>query len=140
MASVVPLPFINPNCISSISILLPNSVFKDPFYHFHSMFQQLNSSIRSTLHWIPSPLKSNTTLDFQSSGMQPSCTISLHKSSIHRVPISPVDCTISATSPDKPRALSFHLFQCCSNFIDPDAICWSFFNPADILYIHGYET
>ena len=28
--------------------LLPNSVFKDPFHHFHSMFQQSNSSVRST--------------------------------------------------------------------------------------------
>jgi len=33
--------------------LLPNSVFKDTFHHFYSMFQQLNSSVRSTLHWIP---------------------------------------------------------------------------------------
>ena len=37
-------------------------------------------------------------------------------------------CIISATSPDKPEALSFHLFQCCSNFINPNTICWSFFN------------
>jgi len=32
--------------------LLPNSVLRDPFHHFHSMFQQFNPSIRSTLHWI----------------------------------------------------------------------------------------
>jgi len=38
--------------------------------------------------------------------------------------------------------MSFHLFQCCSNFIDPDAICWSFFNSGRycmipfILFIH----
>jgi len=25
-------------------------------------------------------------------------------------------------------SMSFHLFQCCSIFIDPDTICWSFFN------------
>jgi len=30
--------------------LLPNSVFKNPFYDFHSMFQQLDPSVRSTLH------------------------------------------------------------------------------------------
>jgi len=30
-------------------------VFEDPFHHFHSMFQQFNSSVRSTLHWIPFP-------------------------------------------------------------------------------------
>ena len=42
----------------SIIILLLNSVFKDPFHHFHSMFQQFNSSssVTSTLHWIPFPL------------------------------------------------------------------------------------
>jgi len=27
--------------------LLPTSVFKDPFHHFHSMFQQFNFSVRS---------------------------------------------------------------------------------------------
>jgi len=38
--------------------------------------------------------------------------------------------------------MSFHLFQCCSNFIDPDTICWSFFNSSRysmiplILFIH----
>jgi len=32
--------------------LLPNSVLKDPFHHFHSMFQQFNFPIRSTLHWM----------------------------------------------------------------------------------------
>ena len=30
--------------------LLPDSVLKNPFYDFHSMFQQFNPSIRSTLH------------------------------------------------------------------------------------------
>ena len=35
--------------------LLPNSVFEDPFYHFHSMFQQFDSSVRSTLHSVPFP-------------------------------------------------------------------------------------
>jgi len=36
--------------------LLPNSVLEDPFHHFHSMFQQFNSFVRSTLPWIPFPL------------------------------------------------------------------------------------
>ena len=57
---------------------------------------------------------------------------------MHWVPISPVACIISPTSPDKPGALSFHLFQCCSNFIDPDAICWSFLTPADMLWSHSF--
>jgi len=35
--------------------LLPNSVFKDTFHHFHSMLQQFNSSVSSTFHWIPFP-------------------------------------------------------------------------------------
>jgi len=35
--------------------ILPNSVFEDPLIHFHSMFQQFNSSVRSTLHLIPFP-------------------------------------------------------------------------------------
>ena len=39
----------------------------------------------------------------------------------------PVACTISATSPDKPGSLCLFIFF-NSNFIDPDAICWSFFN------------
>jgi len=30
--------------------LLPLSAFEDPFSHFHSMFQQFNSSLRSTLN------------------------------------------------------------------------------------------
>jgi len=30
--------------------LLPNSVFEDPFHHFCSMFEQFNSSVRSTIH------------------------------------------------------------------------------------------
>ena len=30
--------------------LLPDSVLKNPFYHFHSMFQQFDPSVRSTLH------------------------------------------------------------------------------------------
>jgi len=47
MVSVIPLPFINPNCISSINDLLPISVVEDPFHHFHSMFQHFNSSVRS---------------------------------------------------------------------------------------------
>jgi len=29
--------------------------------------------------------------------------------------------------------MSFHRFQCCSNFIDPDTICWSSLTQADIL-------
>jgi len=33
-----------------------------------------------------------------------------------------VACIISSTSPDKPGALTFHLFQRWSNFIDLDAI------------------
>ena len=33
----------------------PHSVLKDPFHHFHSMFQQFNPPIRSTLHWITFP-------------------------------------------------------------------------------------
>jgi len=33
--------------ITCINLLL-NSVFEDPFHHFHSMFQQFNSSVRST--------------------------------------------------------------------------------------------
>jgi len=55
MASVVPLPFINTNCISSTLNLLPNSVLKDPFHYFRSVFQQFNPPIRSTLHWITFP-------------------------------------------------------------------------------------
>jgi len=44
--------------------------------------------------------------------MQPSFTITLHKSNIHWVPISPVACIISATSPDKSGALGlFILFN-----------------------------
>jgi len=50
--------------------LLPNSVFEDPFHHFHSMFQQFNSSIRCTLHWITFPFVSWNATFF-------------HKSSIH---------------------------------------------------------
>ena len=38
--------------------VLPNSVFEDPFHHFHSMFQQLNFSVRSTLLSIPFPFVS----------------------------------------------------------------------------------
>ena len=61
--------------------LLLNSVLEDPFHDFHSMFQQFNSSVRSTLHWIPFPFViGNTILDFQSSGIQSSFTIPLHKS------------------------------------------------------------
>jgi len=36
MASVVDLPFTNTNIYIN---LLPNSVFKNSFNHFHSMFQ-----------------------------------------------------------------------------------------------------
>jgi len=43
-------------------------------------------------------------LDFQSSGMQPTFTIPLHKSNIHCVPVSPVAYMISAITPDKPGA------------------------------------
>jgi len=43
----------------------------------------------------------------------------------------------------KPR--SFHLFQCCSNFVDPDAIYWSFLNSSQysmiafIFFIHQFS-
>jgi len=47
------------------------------------------------------------------------CKISLSQTIIY-------PCITSATSPDKPMALSFRLFQCCSNFIDPNTICRSF--------------
>ena len=36
-------------CTSTLN-LLPDSVLKNPFYDFHSMSQQFNPSIRSTLH------------------------------------------------------------------------------------------
>jgi len=51
MASVVPLPFIKANYISSISICC-QTVLKDPFCDFHSMFQQFDPSVRSTHHAI----------------------------------------------------------------------------------------
>ena len=35
--------------------ILPKSVFEDPSHDFYSMFQQCNSSVRFTLHWIPFP-------------------------------------------------------------------------------------
>jgi len=56
----------------------------------------------------------------------------------------PAVCVISATSPDRPGALCFSFFQCCSNFRDPDAVCWSFFNSSRypmtpfILFIHQF--
>ena len=55
--------------------------------------------------------------------MHPSFTIPLHKSNIHCVPISPVACIISATSPDNPRVfMPFHLLQYCRHFRNPDAV------------------
>ena len=35
--------------------LMPQIHLMIPFYHFHSMFQQFNSSVRSALHWVPFP-------------------------------------------------------------------------------------
>jgi len=40
--------------------------------------------------------------------------------------------------------ITSHLFQCCSNFIDPDAICWPYFNSSQypmvpfILFNHQF--
>jgi len=34
--------------------------------------------------------------------------------------------------------MSFHLFQCCNNFIDPDAICWSSLTPEIKKYCKKY--
>ena len=36
--------------------LLLNSIFKDPFHHFPSIFRQFNPSARSTLYWITIPV------------------------------------------------------------------------------------
>ena len=52
----------------------------------------------------------NITLDFQSSGMQPSFAIPLDKSNNHWVAISYVTCIISADNPDSPGALCLFIF------------------------------
>ena len=44
------IPFMNPNCMSSISICCHILCSKNPFYDFHSMFRQFDPSVRSTLH------------------------------------------------------------------------------------------
>ena len=52
MAQLLSLP-LTVSCFSKIQIgftFLPDSVLKNPFYHFHSMFQQFDPSVRSTLH------------------------------------------------------------------------------------------
>ena len=52
IAQLLSLP-LTVSCISKIQIgftFLPDSVLKNPFYHFHSMFQQFDPSVRSTLH------------------------------------------------------------------------------------------
>ena len=109
---------------------------------FHSMFQQSNSSkIHTPLdplsfcklvvpHLTSSPLG----CDFLSQY----CYINTISTEF----LSPVVCIISAISPYKSGALSFHLFQCCSNFVNPDAICWSFCNlrKADYYSLWGYPA
>jgi len=36
--------------------------------------------------------------------------------------------------------MPFHLFQCRSNLIKPDAICWSCLTPADILWSYSFSS
>jgi len=71
MASVVPLPFVNP---TAYHLYQSAAEFCIQFHNFHSMFQQFNPSIRSALHWAtysPFPVYIGvTTSDFQSSGIQ----------------------------------------------------------------------
>jgi len=64
--------------------LVPNSVLKNPFYDFHSMFQQFDPSVRSTVHRVAFCFVDwQYDTWFQSSGMLPSFTKPLHKSNIH---------------------------------------------------------
>jgi len=59
-------------------------------------------------------------------------------------PVSPAACIISAANPDKPGAMFFHPFQCCSHFRSLDTICWSLFNSSRyhmipfVLFIHQF--
>jgi len=73
--------------------------------------------------------------------MQPSLTIPLHRSSIHWVPISPVVCIISATSPYKPGALCLFIFF---NAAAISSILIQSAGPsltvADILWSHSFSS
>jgi len=112
------------NLISSVSIFCPILCSKILSTTFHSMFQQFNSSVRSTLLWVPFAFV-NTTLYFQSSGMQ----LFSQYHYIYAVStefqysvwfVSSLLLTLTSLG-----FMSFDLFQCCSNFIDHDAICQS---------------
>jgi len=97
--------------------LLPNSVFEDPFHHFHTMLKQFNSSVRSTLQCIPFPF---VITHLTSSPLQ--CNfLSKYRyinpiSTEFQYPLCHVSFLLLALT---------SLFQSWSNFIDPEAVCWS---------------
>ena len=63
-----------------------------------------------------------------------------HKSYIQWVPISPVACIISATSLNKPGALSFHLFNAVATSSILMQSAGSSSTPADILWSHSFSS
>jgi len=73
--------------------------------------------------------------------MQPTFSIPLHISNIHWVPISPVACIISATSPDKPGLLCVFIFlsaAATSSILMQSA--GPSFTAADILWSYSFSS
>src|SRR6267154_1824143 len=107
MASVVPFPGLNPNCISSnftIPLTRASITLSNTFKTYSSSFillYELHSRA------FPFPLYTFTIqLLFQSTGISPLLTTSLQISVTHFTPDSPAAFNISATTPDGPAA--FH--------------------------------
>src|SRR6478609_9371263 len=111
-ASVVPLPGINPKCMSSMQILpsiifllsLASTTLSNTFSPCSNNFTPLyDPHSRAS----PLPLYILTIqLLLQSSGIFPSLTTSLHSSVILLTPSSPIALNISATTPVGPAAFS----------------------------------
>src|SRR5580692_2416163 len=107
---LLPFPFINPNCMSSIltcSLILFSITFSTTFI---ACSKSLIALYDPHPNGSPLPLYTGKiTLPFQSSGMVPSVTIALHSSVNHSTPTSSAACNISATTLLCPAAFPFFI-------------------------------
>src|SRR6476469_1689108 len=119
-ASVVPLPGINPKCMSSMQILpsiifllsLASTTLSNTFSpcsnNFTPLYDPHSRASPLPLYILTIPLL------LQSSGTFPSLTTSLHSSVILPTPSSPIALNISATTPVGPAAVSSFLLLLAS--------------------------
>ena len=129
IASVVPLPGLNPNWISSS--WTSYSLFNNSFHHLHyTWFRSFIPLYEPHSRASPFPLYTLTIqLRSQSCGTLPSCSMALQISVTHLIPTSPLSNRLQhfGCNPDEPAALYFFIcsiatFTSCSVINSPDSV------------------